>query len=152
MKEASGTRPCKFKLVDRGNGVPRLFRNAFLVAADIENESLHRGQAGAAICDAFRNVVVYHASDDLAMNASKVANLANYIASRRLGHTGPEDMALTPQNVYAVDCDDVNELNVHDPAGHSYFVVRGVFQHMFDSMSTGRVDANDGRTYTIKMA
>lgn len=66
--------------------------------------------------------MVYHASDDLALHASKASNLNNKIASRRLGHTGPEDIDKTPKNVYSVDCDDVN--NSYDlPKGHSYFVL-----------------------------
>lgn len=134
---------------DLADGVPLVFRNTFLVAADIENESIHRTEKGKLICDASRNVVVYFASDDLALRASKAANLKNKIASRRLGHSGPEDMDLTPKNVYAVDCDDVN--NIYDsPKGHSYFrsgKVKGkpglVFEHIFNCLKTGRVFPED---------
>lgn len=75
---------------DLSDGVPLIFRNTFLVAADIVNESLEVGQKGELICHASRNVIVYYASDDLALRASKAANLKNKVASRRLGHTGPE--------------------------------------------------------------
>ena len=130
---------------DQPNGLPLLFRNTFLVAADILNESLHKGEPGELISHASRNVVVYYASDDLALRASKVGNLKNAEASRRLGHTGPEDMDLTPKNVYAIDCDEVN--TAYDPPkGHSYFrsgKTKGtpgvVFDHIFDTMLTGRV-------------
>ena len=131
------------------DGVPLIFRNTFLVAADIVNESLHKGEIGELICHASRNVVVYHASDDLALRASKVSNLKNKIASRRLGHSGPEDMKITPTNVYSVDCDDVN--NLYDaPKGHSYFRFgkkKGqagvVFDHIFDALVSGRVFPED---------
>ena len=101
------------------------------------------------ICDASRNVVVYFASDDLALRASKATNLKNKIASRRLGHTGPENMELTPKNVYVVDCDDVN--NAYDnPKGHSYFrygrkkgVPGLVFDHIFSCLKSGRVFPQD---------
>lgn len=134
---------------DQPAGLPLLFRNTFLVAADIVNESLHKGQPGELISHASRNVVVYFASDDLALRASKVSNLKNGEASRRLGHSGPEDMDLTPKNVYAVDCDDVN--TVYDPPkGHSYFRSTGrknepgvVFSHIFQCMLTGRVFPTD---------
>lgn len=134
---------------DLANGVPLLFRNTFLVAADIENESIHRNERAQHICDASRNVVVYYASDDLALRSSKVANLKNKIASRRLGHTGPENMELTPNNVYVVDCDDVN--SIYDaPKGHSYFRsgrVRGepglVFEHIYSCLKSGRVFPQD---------
>jgi esterase/lipase superfamily enzyme len=134
---------------DLADGVPLIFRNTWLLAADIENESLHRGNPGELICHASRNVVVYYASDDLALRSSKVANLKNKIASRRLGHTGPEDMRLTPTNVYAVDCDDVN--TAYDmPKGHSYFRSGNdkgspgkVFDHIWGTLMTGRVFPED---------
>lgn len=79
-----------------------------MVAADVVNESLEREQKGIHVCHASRNVTVYFASDDLALRASKASNLKNRIASRRLGHTGPEDMSKAPGNVYAVDRDNLN--------------------------------------------
>ncbi len=134
---------------DQPAGLPLIFRNTFMIAADVLNESLHKGNAGESICHASRNVVVYYASDDLALRASKVANLKNAEASRRLGHTGPEDMELTPKNVFAIDCDEVN--TVYDsPKGHSYFrsgKKQGepgvVFEHIFATMLTGRVFPSD---------
>lgn len=134
---------------DLANGVPLMFRNAFLVAADIVNESLQKGQSGEPICHASRNVAVYYAADDLALRASKTVNLANGIASRRLGHTGPEGMAVMPSNVYAIDCDDVN--TILDPeCGHAYFLsgtragVPGpVFEHIFQAILSGRVFPDD---------
>jgi esterase/lipase superfamily enzyme len=134
---------------DLPNGVPLIFRNTFMVAADVVNETMHVEKSGELICHASRNVVVYHASDDLALRASKASNLKNKIASRRLGHTGPEDMDQTPKNVYSVDCDDVN--NKYDrPKGHSYFrhgTRKGspglVFDHIFDCLLSGRVFPDD---------
>lgn len=134
---------------DLANGVPLLFRNTFMVAADIRNESVHKDQPGRLIADASRNVVVYFASDDLALRSSKVANLKNKVASRRLGHTGPEDINLTPHNLYSVDCDDIN--TAYDtPKGHSYFRygrIPGkaglVFKHIFDCILHGRVFPQD---------
>jgi esterase/lipase superfamily enzyme len=134
---------------DQPNGLPLLFRNTFLVAADILNESLQKGESGELISHASRNVVVYYASDDLALRASKISNLKNAEASRRLGHSGPEDMDKTPKNVYAVDCDEVNSL-YDPPKGHSYFRSgkrKGepglVFKHIFQTLVTGRVFPSD---------
>ena len=143
---------------DLPRGVPLIFRNIFMVAADVVNETLHVGEPGEAVCHATRNMVVYHASDDLALRASKASNLKNKIASRRLGHTGPEDASRTPPNVYRIDCDDVN--NVYDkPIGHTYFRSgknKGepgkVFKHIFNCMRTGRVFPRDEyrRSFIIK--
>ena len=133
---------------DLADGVPLLFRNTFLVAADVVNETLHRGEKGEVVCHASRNVVVYYASDDLALRSSKAANLKNKVASRRLGHSGPEDMSRTPANVYRVDCDDVNTR--YDLKGHSYFRADPrtgrsgvVFDHIFDTVARGRVFPGD---------
>ncbi len=134
-----------------GSGMPLLFRNIFLAAPDLVNESLHKGERGQLLSQISRNVVVYYASDDLALRSSKLANLKNAIASRRLGHTGPEDMRKVPDNVYALDCDELN--NSYDfPKGHSYFMCTGdektpgvVFNHMFETIRRGRVFPNDLR-------
>ncbi|MCZ6617501.1 MAG: alpha/beta hydrolase [Gammaproteobacteria bacterium] len=140
---------------DLSEGVPMLFRNTFLVAADVVNETLHRGNRGEVICNASRNVVVYYASDDLALRSSKVTNLKNRIASRRLGHTGPEDMRLVPDNVYAVDCDNFN-IRYDTPKGHTYFRedenndTGVVFRHISACIDSGRVeDADSNRRLTL---
>ena len=139
---------------DLPNGVPMLFRNVFLAAADVVNETLERGNTGELICHASRNVTVYYASDDLALRSSKVSNLKNAVASRRLGHSGPEDMDCVPKNVYAVDCDDFN--NSYDfPAGHAYFIEDKekkpgkVFLHMLECLKEGRVFTDENRRTII---
>jgi len=130
---------------DLANGVPLLFRNTILMAADIVNESLEYDQEGILISQSARNVSVYFASDDLALRSSKISNLKNKVASRRLGHTGPENMGKIQSNVYAIDCDNFN--NKYDsPKGHSYFLtdqsdrIGAVFEHLFNTIKTGRVD------------
>jgi esterase/lipase superfamily enzyme len=133
---------------DLANGVPLLFRNTILMAADIVNESLEEKEDGRLISQASRNVSVYYASDDLALRSSKISNLRNKVASRRLGHTGPEDCNKVQSNVYSIDCDNFN--NRYDsPKGHSYFLsddnddVGAVFEHMFNTIKSGRVTVDD---------
>ena len=127
-----------------GGQVPQLFRNVFLVAADLVNHTLERGQEGRFIPDSARNVVVYYANDDLAMPASKLANLKSGTVSRRLGMTGPEDICAVPRNVYEADCDEFNN-TFNPPKGHSYFLtapngdVSPVLEHIADVIETGRV-------------
>jgi len=144
---------CRYDLM---SGMPQIFRNIFLVAPDIRNEALEFNQPGARISHATRNVLVYYAGDDLALRSSKVINLKNGVASCRLGHTGPADLNKVANNIYAVDCDDVN--NVYDfPLGHSYYLNHGnkevpgvVFEHMFDLIQTGRVTSNTDRKIMLK--
>ncbi|RDV28197.1 alpha/beta hydrolase [Alteromonas aestuariivivens] len=138
----------KYSLV---RGVPLLFRNSFLVAADVVNETLEEHHIGRLIAQASRNVSVYFASDDLALRASKISNLRNRVASRRLGHSGPEDMSKTLSNVFAIDCDNFN-IKYDPPKGHSYFLeddkggFGAAFEHIYDAMLTGRVDVDDKLT------
>lgn len=136
---------------NRNGSVPLIFRNSFLLAADIANESLERGTKGDYLCQASRNVIVYFANDDLALRASKVANDGNVInksVSRRLGHSGPENLDRLPRNVYMVDCDEIN--NIYDrPTGHTYFLRddKGqpglVFNHICKAIQSGRVEVDD---------
>ena len=140
---------------DLPGGVPLLFRNSFLMAADVVNETLEKGNPGELISHASRNVSVYFASDDLALRSSKVSNLKNKIASRRLGHTGPENIHKVNSNVYSIDCDNYNT-RYDSPKGHSYFLhdengMSGkVFDHLFDSIKQGRIDIDD-RKFRLKI-
>lgn len=128
-----------------GRAMPQLFRNIFMVAGDVENQTLEKGETGQFIPESARNVVAYYANDDLAMPASKVANLKNLTISRRLGMTGIECLEKTPKNVIEVDCDNFN--NTFDlPKGHSYFIetndgktVSPCIAHMAHAIKTGRV-------------
>lgn len=127
--------------------VPQLFRNIFMVAADVKNEILEEDKRGRTIVDACRNTLVYFANDDFAMPASKIANFKNMTASRRLGMTGPESLAKLPKTVYEIDCDEFN--NRFDKKGHSYFLEdqsgnpSPIIKHMSDAIKTGRVYPQD---------
>lgn len=129
-------------------GVPLIFRNAFLASPDLVNEALEPGQEAQFIPESSRNVVVYHAADDLALRSSKVANVKSGISSPRLGHSGPERIDRVPRNVYAIDCADFN--NTYDPPlGHGYFLYDDagrpglLFDHMWECIRTGRVPLED---------
>lgn len=130
------------------SGLPLLFRNSFLIASDISYSSLESGQRGEYICDVSRNVVIFHANDDLVLGASKIMNAKNSALSKRLGHSGPRDLLKTAKNVYSVDCDSIN--NEYDaPLGHAYFLPLQsqenlVLKHIIQMMVTGRF--SDQRT------
>lgn len=133
-----------------GCAMPLIFRNIFMAAPDVVNETLENDQEGKYIPQASRNVVVYYAADDLAMPASKLANLRNRVVSRRLGMTGPERMDAVPRNVYAVDCDNFNN-KCDPPTGHGYFLdfpngnPSPVLLHMVNALDHGRVDPAERR-------
>ncbi len=136
-------------------GFPLIFRNVLMAAADVSNNTLDLGQPGAYISESTRNVVVYYAGDDLAMRASKVANMS--ITARRMGHTGPEKMDNVAKNVFGLDCGDFNNDYDH-PIGHGYFTrdPQGnpglVFDHLWECIRLARVpmDPASARTTILK--
>lgn len=127
--------------------MPQLFRNIFMVAADVVNGTLAQGEQGELITHAARNVVVYYANDDLALAASKVANLKNKITACRLGMTGVKELTVVAKNVYEVDCDRFNN-QCEKPLGHVYFLMDShnsaspVIAHLADAIKYGRVMPN----------
>ena len=136
---------------------PAIFRNIFMAAADVANDCLAPGGDGVAIVDSARNVVAYHAADDLALRSSKVANLRNKIVRRRLGHTGPAGgPGRCAPNVAAVDCDAFNCR--YDRLGHSYFLAGpdgrpgAALRHLVETMRTGRVAGVPGGAGRIVLA
>ena len=125
-------------------GLPKIFRNTFLVAADLNNGTLEIKDRGAVICDSSRNVVVYHANDDLALRASKIINEKDMTTTPRLGQTGARDANSVPANVYSVDCDDFNR-EYDFPLGHTYFLYNDkdnqpniVISGMYKILKSGR--------------
>lgn len=124
--------------------VPAMFRNVLMAAPDLANDVFAPAGPGAVIAGAARNVVVYHAADDFALRSSKVVNVRNRLVRRRLGHTGPADLAAAPANVVAVDCDGFNSR--YDRFGHSYHLADpegrpgALLQHAVAALRTGRVE------------
>jgi esterase/lipase superfamily enzyme len=136
---------------------PLLFRNIFLVAADIRYDSLEKHHPADDLPHICRNLTVYHAADDLALRASKTMNKGNRITSLRMGHKGPRDLDILPNNVYSVDCGDIN-LDCNPGLGHTYFltcekddqaVPSNAFLHIANTLKTGRVQSRDSHTWDI---
>ncbi|MDN3698368.1 alpha/beta hydrolase [Vibrio cortegadensis] len=128
--------------------MPMMFRNIFMIAADVENHILDPEHRGRYVLDAAKNTVVYYASDDLAMSASKVANLRHITCSRRLGMTGLESISkLSAKRVFEFDCDSFNN-RLDPPLGHSYFLtnqsgeVSPIIPHIAKAIETGCVSLN----------
>lgn len=132
---------------------PVIFGSALLAAADIANESLSKGERGSVIPRLSRNVAVYYAGDDKPLRYSPV-HWKNWFDGKRLGYTGPE--GTVARNVYAVDCDSVNDDLDDSMMDHAYFVPledespNPVFDHMYDVITTGRVRSNDRREWIIE--
>lgn len=141
---------------EQASTVPTLFRNIFMVAADVTEATLEPNQKGSCIPYAAKNVVVYYAGDDRALQGSKVVNLESRPLTRRLGHAGPTHRTyVANKNVYGVDCDAIN--SKYDILGHTYFVNSSliessednklseahagvVHKHIIDTILSGKVE------------
>ncbi len=134
--------------------IDQLFRNVFMVAADVVNHTLEPNYDGEYIPASARNVAIYYANDDFAMPASKVANLINGTVSRRMGMTGPENLENLPRNIYEIDCDDFNN-DFDKPTGHAYFLddkdgnISPLIKHFTDAIKTGRITPNQ-KSFILK--
>lgn len=93
-----------------------IFNNAFLVAADIEDDALEPGKSGDVICEKSEKVIVYFAPDDRALGTSKTIHGDRYF---RLGAFGPAHYTRLT-NVTAVNCRAVNQKS-DSFFGHSYY-------------------------------
>lgn len=145
--------------------VPMIFRNIFMIAADVVNTTLEPNQKGSYIPYAGKNIVVYYAGDDRALQGSKLVNMENRVITKRLGHSGPTNPSFVVNNVYGIDCDSVN--SKYDLIGHTYFINKNlidskgatfltkdfggkVFEHLFKSIQTGKIDGEQKQIITTK--
>ncbi|MEM7544538.1 MAG: alpha/beta hydrolase [Pseudomonadota bacterium] len=143
-------------LISEQAGVPlqRLFENTFLMAADINDDALEKGDWLAPILRLSRKVHVYHASNDTALSVSDVK--PNHGA--RLGHFGPANMNRLNDRVFAIDCTDVSFTPALTHVRHQYYRlapevtrdVRNVLADKNPDEMKGRIALGDNR-YRLKL-
>ena len=141
----------KFTKYSNNGYTPLLFRNIFMVAADVANDTLERGNEGNCISYATKNLVTYYAGDDQALRGSKIININASGIKRRLGHSGPT-LKTELSNLISIDCDAYN--SKYDILGHTYFLNLNncnlnknikecdgvIFNHINNSLITGKVE------------
>lgn len=121
----------------------RLFDFTFMVAPDLESNALEINEPAEIICEVTRDVMLYHARDDLALKASKFVNSD---VLPRLGSLGPAYLTRIPHNVTVINCGNVNQL-ADSLIGHSYFESLAddttkpslVIQHIIDCIIKGEI-------------
>jgi hypothetical protein len=138
-------------LSQEGRRMPSLFKTIVMVAADVTNEELEEGKAGFYVPYAARSVGVYFAENDKALGVSALLNLIDF--SKRLGATGPKDMSVLLENVYAIDCKKVNK-KLDSPIAHTYFIPEKtrnpVFEHIYNLIVRGEIEVRDDRCHKIR--
>lgn len=108
LAEELGTRP-----------LPRLFKNALLVAADEDDDALGDPAKLGLLFDLCQHVHVYHSEDDRALMIGD----ATKGTPDRLGADGPRDLAALPPRAYAVDCSRV-DWTIVEHGRHQYYRIR----------------------------
>jgi len=99
--------------------LPRLFENAFLMAADEDDDALEHPEKLGLLPRLAHQVHVYHAANDRAL---QISNLTKGNPDR-LGADGPRNLALADDRIYAVDCSDVSYTHLTQ-GRHQYYRLR----------------------------
>lgn len=101
---------------DLGGRLPRLFENAFLMAADEDNDAFELEDKFMHLPDLAHSVQVYFARNDGALTISDVTKTH----PDRLGSTGPRTLTQLPQKVTLVDCTAVSGTGLGE-VNHQYY-------------------------------
>lgn len=99
--------------------LPRLFKNALLVAADEDADALGDEAKLGLLFELAQTVHVYHSADDRALHFSD----ATKFNPNRLGTDGPSNLADLPPRVFTVDCGLVDE-TLLEHGQHQYYRIR----------------------------
>jgi len=132
--------------------LPRLFKNAFLVAADEDADALGKSEKLGLLFDLSQNVHVYHSIDDQALQISD----ATKFNPDRLGADGPANLTSLPPRVYAIDCSEVDE-TILEHGRHQYYRIRTEFiediKHVFQGVGPEQIPHREpiipGRSWRI---
>jgi esterase/lipase superfamily enzyme len=134
--------------------LPKIFENAFLMAADEDEDCFEHAGKLAALTQLAQAVHVYHSRDDLALKVSD-ATKANM---DRLGASGPRSFSGINARIAAIDCGKVDRTEVAH-GNHQYYrlreeVIADVRQvldgHLRPEDFPDRTVVEPGRRYRIK--
>lgn len=98
-------------------GMPRLFENIFLMAADEDDDAFELPHKFARLPELASAVHVYFAANDMALHISD-GTKGN---PDRLGSTGPRTLTDLPRKVTLVDCGAVSDTKPVADARHQYY-------------------------------
>ncbi len=100
-----------------GNGLPRVFQNIFLMAADEDNDTLELDYKMARLAElAAAGHVYYSATDEVLSISDETKGNPD-----RLGSTGPRTLTNLPHKITLVDCRKVNETTPLTDVRHQYY-------------------------------
>ena len=140
-------------LMDEGR-LPKIFANAFLMAADEDEDCFEDMNRLAALAQLVQTVHVYHSRGDLALEVSDKTK-GNI---DRLGTHGPRTFSGISNRITAIDCSKVDFTELSH-GNHQYYRLReeviADVRHVLDGRLRpdeipGRVVVESGRRYRIQ--
>ena len=133
--------------------LPKIFTNAFLMAADEDEDCFERPDKLAALTELAAAVHVYHSREDLALKVSD-ATKGNM---DRLGANGPRTFSGISGRITAIDCSKFDFTDVAH-GNHQYYrlrpeVIKDVREVLDGRLEPDEIDGRDvvesGRRYRI---
>jgi esterase/lipase superfamily enzyme len=100
-----------------GQPLLRIFNNAFLMGADLEDDALEKETWLKPLYRLARQVHVYHARNDSALSLSDIKPGHG----ARMGHDGPANMGATLDRTTAIDCAAVSWTPALAHVRHQYY-------------------------------
>lgn len=139
--------------LDPGRRFEHLFDNAFLMAADEDDDALERDDKLKPLLRLVRRIHVYHSHDDLSLVISDKTKFN----PNRLGYEGPRNFSDIDSKIIAIDCERVDETE-HLHVNHQYYrrrreVIEDINQVLAGKrpeLISGREVIRPGQQYRIK--
>ena len=138
---------------DFGKRLEPLFENAFLMAADEDDDALERDDKLKPLLTLARRIHVYHSNDDLSLVISDKTKFN----PNRLGFDGPRNLSSIDERITAIDCEAVDDTELAH-VNHQYYRrrseiiadVKHVMAGFRPDNIPGRLVIQPGRRYRIR--
>ena len=138
---------------DSGKRLEHLFENAFLMAADEDDDAFEKDEKLRPLLRLARRIYVYHSNDDLSLVISDTTKFN----PNRLGFEGPRNLSSIDERIITIDCEAVDDTEFAH-VNHQYYrrrseVIADV-QHVLAGFRPdnipGRLVIQPGRHYRIR--
>lgn len=138
---------------DFGGRLETLFQNAFLMAADEDDDTFERDDKLKPLLKLARRIHIYHSNDDLALVVSDKTKFN----PNRLGFEGPRNLSTIDDKVISIDCEEVDDTEFAH-VNHQYYRrrpeviddVRHVLAGLRPNNIPDRDEIQSGRHYRIR--
>jgi esterase/lipase superfamily enzyme len=109
----------KFINLARRDRLPRILDHVFLMGADDDADTLERSEKLGRLHELANQIHVYHSANDRALQISDITKGL----PDRLGSDGPANFAVLNEQIFAVDCRNVDDTELTH-GNHQYYRLR----------------------------